>query len=261
MYKPPIKKKDVKYIPINEMENITQRILYDAYGKEYIKKKVDIDEIAEFILGFDIDNVYLSHNHCYLGMMIFNDDTVVRILDCDNLNNLNKLRKDNIKYISSNSGTILLDKSLSDEGNEMLRRFTLAHECGHGVLHKKYFTQDKNQLALLDQTPRPIACRYNSINFNISTGNSKKKLLITAEDVFEWQANTFASCVLMNREALTFYLAEAGLVHANINDIIYGISDHFGVSKAAAEVRLKVLGYFKDKFTNASNGLAKQIVF
>ena len=145
-----------------------------------------------------------------------------------------------------------------EDGNENLRRFTLAHECEHGFLHRRYFSIDEQQTTFLDEKPQFIACRR--IDMGGTTYNRKRKI-VSLNDKLEWQANTFASCILMNREALTYYLAEAGLVHANINDIIYGISDHFGVSKAAAEVRLKVLGYFKDKFTNASNGLAKQIVF
>lgn len=248
-------KNDVSYISVDQMEQITQKILDEKYGKNYIKEKVDIDFIAEFVLEFNLEPSYLSQNHCYLGMTVFNSSTEIITLDCDNLESV---KRSDVRIIKNRDNTILLDKFLYEDGNENLRRFTLAHECGHGFLHRRYFLNDEQQTTFLDEKPQFIACRR--IDMGGTTYNRKRKI-VSLNDKLEWQANTFASCILMNREALTYYLAEAGLIHANINDIIYGISDHFGVSKAAAEVRLKVLGYFKDKFINASNGLAKQIVF
>lgn len=63
-------------------------------------------------------------------------------------------------------------------------RFTLAHETGHWRLHRKLFQKTANQLTLLpDRAERPeYICRSSDI------------------EPIEYQANRFASCLLMPRE-------------------------------------------------------------
>ena len=63
-------------------------------------------------------------------------------------------------------------------------RFTLAHEAGHWRLHRQLFQKNANQLALLaDNVDRPeYICRSVSV------------------EPIEYQANRFASCLLMPKE-------------------------------------------------------------
>lgn len=65
-------------------------------------------------------------------------------------------------------------------------RFTLAHEAGHWRLHRQLFFRRANQLTLLpESTTRPeYICRSSST------------------EPIEFQANRFASCLLMPREML-----------------------------------------------------------
>jgi hypothetical protein len=60
-------------------------------------------------------------------------------------------------------------------------RFTLAHEIGHWRLHRSYYREDPAQSALFDGRGQPaVVCR---------AGNKKIPV--------EWQADTFASYLLM----------------------------------------------------------------
>lgn len=65
-------------------------------------------------------------------------------------------------------------------------RFTLAHEAGHWRLHRHLFQKNANQLTLLTETAeRPeYICRSSST------------------EPIEYQANRFASCLLMPREMI-----------------------------------------------------------
>jgi hypothetical protein len=65
-------------------------------------------------------------------------------------------------------------------------RFTLAHEAGHWRLHRHLFQRKANQVALLaENTPRPeYICRSSDT------------------EPIEYQANRFASCLLMPREVV-----------------------------------------------------------
>jgi Zn-dependent peptidase ImmA (M78 family) len=63
-------------------------------------------------------------------------------------------------------------------------RFTLGHETGHWQLHRHLFLADTNQYPLFGASPEPsIVCR---------AGSSK--------DPIEWQADAFASHLLMPKE-------------------------------------------------------------
>lgn len=86
-----------------------------------------------------------------------------------------------------NKQQVDIDASLVPEDNpSMLGRyhFTLAHEAGHWRLHRHLFQRKANQLRLLpENVERPeYICRSNDT------------------DPLEYQANRFASCLLMPRE-------------------------------------------------------------
>lgn len=81
-----------------------------------------------------------------------------------------------------------IDQNLDPDANPSRRgryHFTLAHEVGHWRLHRQHFVTNPAQRQLFDDgTPRPdVVCRS-------SEGNQP----------VEWQANAFASCLLMPRK-------------------------------------------------------------
>jgi Zn-dependent peptidase ImmA (M78 family) len=85
------------------------------------------------------------------------------------------------------SGRIVIDESLDPEerpGMEGRYRFTLAHEGGgHWRLHRGLVRTDRNQGSLFTDAPKPtVVCR---------SSHAKERV--------EWQADFYASCLLMPR--------------------------------------------------------------
>jgi len=85
-------------------------------------------------------------------------------------------------------GSIFIDESLDPEENpsrEGRYRFTLAHEGGgHWRLHQHLIVQDKAQASFLDAVSEPkFICRSSE-----------------AKERVEWQADFYASCLLMPRK-------------------------------------------------------------
>ncbi|MHA4895776.1 ImmA/IrrE family metallo-endopeptidase [Pedobacter sp. PWIIR3] len=101
--------------------------------------------------------------------------------------------------------------------NIQRRRFTIAHELGHFLLHKnsKLFV-DRKQNALYR-------------NSNSSTGESIK----------EREANAFAAALLMPKSYIEDELAKLSID----DDIIEKLANNFNVSKMAMSFRLSNLGY------------------
>lgn len=89
-----------------------------------------------------------------------------------------------------NDRRIVIDQSLDPEENSFKEgryRFTLAHEGGgHWRLHRHLFAKDPAQTALFDSpTPPAVICRSSQ-----------------AKERVEWQADFYASCLLMPKDLL-----------------------------------------------------------
>ncbi|MBY8972737.1 ImmA/IrrE family metallo-endopeptidase [Pseudomonas sp. P867] len=133
-------------------------------------------------------------------------------------------------------------KIFGADSQSHLARFTLAHELGHHFLgHKRYMTREAIRAQDIDQS-QLIA---------IPRGEVER---------LEWQANTFASCLLMPKED---FQAAFGLLlqHLGIRNRGHGhlyldsqrdnviqfhavcnsLSDYFNVSKTAIRLRMKAL--------------------
>lgn len=155
---------------------------------------------------------------------------------------------------------IIIDSSLKSDIHKF--NFTLAHELGHLALHRnlkiKYDSQDENneEETIID---------YNS-----------KKELKTDSDWMEWQANYYASALLMPKEifktALVFEqrnlgISRTGTIYVDNQScnqqaffqLINLLSQRFEVSKSAVEYRLQKLKLVDDKrktFTSVSDILS-----
>jgi Zn-dependent peptidase ImmA (M78 family) len=83
--------------------------------------------------------------------------------------------------------TVLIDNSLDPRKNPSIvgrYRFSVAHEIGHWRLHRSYVAKSADQPSLFDGSTEPTVISRSS----------------RAKDPIEWQADFFASCLLMPRD-------------------------------------------------------------
>lgn len=143
---------------------------------------------------------------------------------------------------------IFIDASL--QGSDRLP-FILAHEYGHLVLHRKVDpVRSGYATSTIEDTEHDFA-----------TG---KKILSTPRDWIEWQANRFASAILMPRatfsDALIDFHKEQGIrrnvgivvvngtpsSQADFAHVVGHLSDVYGVNRTNIECRLRDLELLQD---------------
>lgn len=206
---------------------------YAVECEPILKPPVPVDELPEMILKVRLE---FDDLHKMLG------------------------RRDAIGATWFETQEIYIDQSLdpSDYPSKRGRyRFTVGHEIGHWVLHRRYVPDRANQLALFEgRSPEPsILCRE---------ANKREPA--------EWQADRFASFLLMPRDLviqawrerrgqsgpwlfdLQKYRAAAanGIVDSYdavartlMNHVASDLAPEFQVSVEAMRIRLEALGLLK----------------
>jgi len=165
---------------------------------------VPIEQIIEDKLGLSIDYMRLTESCDELGRMIFDNGYTTRFCS----------EKNDYEIVKVRAGTILIESLLANDKKQYGRfRFTLAHELGHWLLHKKLYTGT-----------RTAATTY------ITDKNN--------DDSEEWQANYIAKAILMpvGQVKRGFHQLR------KYNDNAKRLADIFEVSKQAMEIRLTELG-------------------
>ena len=149
------------------------------------------------------------------------------------------------------TGTVLVDARLKSPENRRRRRYTIAHEVAHWILHRTYFSPTNQKYHFREQRAPYIACRVFDIEHIQRYINSDKGWV-------EWQANSLASALLMPREPFRTY--SENLIHSmgwrylcesritsDYDFILDAIAGYFMVSRIAAEIRLKQLGLMQEQ--------------
>lgn len=221
---------DDNNVPLLSHVNIDD-IVIDILGKYephllVTPKAIDIDHFVEYYVKCDLDITYLSNNMCYLGMSIHTEGNTIKTYNLDN---------NSIRYIRPKPRTILIDARLYEVSELNRRRFTLAHESGHILLHQKYYELCPKPLEDEDIVSGVAALKSNQ---EISTE------LKTPIQWIEWQANAFAASLLMNKLAVEKLILNHGFDIRNLDivetiEVLYLITQTFVVSFEAAEIRLK----------------------
>ena len=155
--------------------------------------------------------------------------------------------------------TVIIDNSVMKPGKEGLALFTGLHEGGHVLVHSGVYASDpENQISPEDESSL-ICCRRGNIE-SFGTGNKTR----SAADWREHHADYFAAAIAMpnatfvpvvnqllreqnfwkgqivtGRDEELDYLAEYLLPEC--------ISEIYGVSKKAAFIKLKKVGFVMDK--------------
>lgn len=216
-----------KYLSKVKIEEYAYKFLLEN-SPESLNKPIqtDIEYIVENKLNINLQYLKLDSDKNLLGMTIMNPMKV--------------------KYLNENSqvieeifdrNTILINEFLASEKNQEHRLyFTLAHEVGHWYLQRKDAYIDSGQQSLFGQNTVKSSVNRFIDNTDIFK-NLKRKKLVTKEDWLEWQANYFASCILMPKKM--FKNEYIKLQNKNVFEKILILSEIFNVSEEAAVYRIK----------------------
>ena len=118
-------------------------------------------------------------------------------------------------------------------------QFTLAHELGHWILHRKEFIEDQNQINLFNIVANTTENNYiKCLNRDVVYNKVVASKLKTDLDWLEWQANYFGASILMPRRLIKQYYLD-NCNSKDIKQMSKEISEICGVSKQAAEIRIR----------------------
>ena len=207
------------------------------FGKEAdevrIARATPIDQLAKDYLGLNVSFARLSSDGSICGLTAYADTEYI-------------VEKMGIKRtIPLSQNQVLLDESFIKPGQVKKlcgkRRFTLAHECAHQIL---YSMEDEAVKA---------ACQQ---KYAARTAYSLRDLK-SREDWNEWQANVLGAAILMPQKeidyAMWYFAGGKKLVNYEGRFAYHDrlalalICSQLGVSKTAAVIRLRDLGYIEDR--------------
>ena len=227
-----------------EIDDIAENCLREFCPSALITAQpIDEDRFLVEYLDLEQDFQFLTHCGAYLGMIVFNNTNKIIIYNP----NANRA-----EYITAKKGTVIIDNTLLAEGQEHRYRFTVIHEGGHWLLHRKIFCNNLGQAYLSEfKTEANVRCRAAAID-----GKEKSIDSWNDDDTLEWQANYFSSAILMPKKMILKVFNENVLTDKamlscikNVNFYNYiltaEVSKVFNVSFKAAEVRLKNLNLLR----------------
>lgn len=205
---------------------------------------VPIRQIAEKSMGLTIiEKDCLSDELDVFGLIIFEDGNI-------------KDKNKNIVIRNVKRGTMFIDPRVYYERTLGTVNYTIAHESFHWYRHQPYHLLMK-MLGVKDDLGKVIHCAINTK----SSDNEKWSPL----DWMEWQANGIAPHILMpaktarlkidemlRKYQINFENPDSGY---RIEELIFELSEFYGMSKQATKIRMRELGYnFVDGVLSYVNG-------
>ena len=192
-----------------------------------------IDQLAGDYLGLRVSFARLSDDGSICGLTAYTDTEYAAT--CQGVTRLIPLK----------ANEVLLDSSFMEPGQVRARcgkrRFTLAHECAHQILFQME-SDEARQARRETYSPR--------------TAYSLRDLK-TREDWNEWQANALGAAILMPQREIDramYHLArgrklidyEGWFGYMDLM-ILKQLCQTLGVSRSAAIIRLRQLGYMEER--------------
>ena len=192
-----------------------------------------IEQFAHDYLGLEVSFANLSADGNICGLTAY-ADTEYLIEEGGEL-----------RAIPLKRNQVLLDRQFlqSDDVRHLRgkRRFTLAHECAHQILFQ------------MESTEKQVSCRRAySERRSYSLRDLKSR-----EDWNEWQANALGASLLMPQSEIDlamWYFAQSrrlisyeGRFTYRDQNVVSMLCETMGVSKSAAVIRLRRLGYIEDR--------------
>lgn len=228
-----MKNNGVPILPKKELEIMAENFLRDFKPEALIKPQaIDIDDFAFNYLGLNLDFHHLSHDESILGAMVF-DDTIIPIYNPE---------KNKAEYSVIDKDTVVIDSRLAEDHQERRYRYTVGHEVGHAIFHRKYF-KCKSFMSNFNEKNLKMV-RETEEAFN----GYKPVELWEDKDFIEWQANYFSAALLMPKSMVKRVFRKLSLKDKNLKeeDYVYEVTKIFQVSWEAAANRLNSLGYIKN---------------
>lgn len=224
-YAPQMSRKEIEQVALGMIREYKPELLTEP-------QEVDVEDFTQNYLKAHHDFQHLSNNGIYLGMTVFDRSERVVVYDRE---------QDRAEYITEEANTIIIDKQLLVKGEEHRYRFTFGHEAGHIALPHAQFFRRQAEERTAEQAA--IACR--DIGRSMDTGIENW----SDEDWIEWQADIFASALLMPEPAVKKISENVEEHDRNIFGEfmqefhkVIRVSRIFNVSEQAAKIRLRRLG-------------------
>lgn len=221
----------------SEIEQIATDVLRDVAPQNLVYPMALSTEVLFDKYGLLVKHKYLGiPGHEILGATVMGESAEIVVCDF-------RMKPD---VIEEDYGTVLIHTELCCAKQASRRRYTEAHECSHWILHRPYYERMPS-----GNDGRMVACRA------VETFKRSRK---TDADWCEWQADTLAASLLMPREIFYEFarraLKDAGAPRgyliegqnssrAIFHDAIRPITERFGVSNRAAQIRMIHLGLIK----------------
>lgn len=217
-----------------DFDDIAREILKEYMpGIVDVQKEVDMNYLIKECLYLTVKSKNITADKSVLGLIAFEDATV----PCYDL-------MFNPIQVDLTAGDVLIDMSLSGNAAMTRRRFTLAHEASHWILHRSYHSPTNPKFEFRKTYEM-------SEEKNIER---KYRKLETDTDREEWQANSLAAALLMPKIAFmktalyeiwrTYGSEEYQLINDGSDEyreVIQRISSVYNVSGQATEIRLDQL--------------------
>jgi hypothetical protein len=166
---------------------------------------IPVESIMEKVYGLTIELQYIRNDGRILGETIF-ADCMIPIYE----------RESGYQLIPATAGTVIIDASLVHKRSDGRYRYTLAHELAHWVIDRDYFTQIGETAAMTKKAAKSS----------------------DTDAAIERQATRLGSYILMPKGMVKI----AYYHNRNCGNVIATISELFGVSAQAMEIRLNETG-------------------
>jgi Zn-dependent peptidase ImmA (M78 family) len=235
----------------DDIDGIAEILIHD-FQPELLEspQSTPVEDFAELYLELSIDYQNLSNDNSVLGMITFNDG-YVEVYDENKRKNLIEVKE----------GTVFIDNSLMEQGQNGRYRFTYGHEPGHWIFHRDKYRMYKGQMTLFELLDAQEMHSISRSCFKKDIGHISRRDggFSTDEDWMEWQADYFSSALLMPKK--TYKMVSNEYMAANKMDRDYFLKDVtkqifmdlllftenlaniYEVSQQAAAVRLYKFGY------------------
>ena len=221
---------------------------FDTIAVQILTKKQPA--VLETAMPLDMDKlIYDSYLECkseflsksgnVWGLVTFSD---MKIPTYDE--NFNKT------FVEAQEGTIFVERRLKNLSTRY--RFTQAHEYGHWIVGRGYFSSDKR-----DYNFRKEGCSF-VVNMSEAIGHKNPKEAKNDEELSEWQADSLAAALLM--PSVTFipkvnYLLKGygfessyiplGTKETRAHALIGDVARTYGVSARSAKIRMMSCNFIK----------------